>query len=98
MNDARGNTGGPEALAEELERQKQYFESLLEIRPAAVIPTDLDETITSWPPEAERLFGYARDEAVGRNLDGLIAGREDLRADAERVTKEAAIAGRFHGV
>jgi PAS domain S-box-containing protein len=83
---------------EELERQRQYFESLLEISPVAIITTDLDAAITSWNPEAERLFGYTREEAVGRNLDGLIAGRADLRADAERVKMEAATAGRFHGV
>ncbi|MGZ8687355.1 MAG: PAS domain S-box protein, partial [Gaiellaceae bacterium] len=83
---------------EELERQRQFFESLLEISPVAIITTELDATVTSWNPQAERLFGYTRDEAVGQNLDGLIAAREDLRADAERVQAEAAQAGRFQGV
>ncbi len=83
---------------EELERQRQFFESLLEISPVAIITTELDATVTSWNPQAERVFGYTRDEAVGRNLDGLIAGPENLRADAERIQVEAATAGRFQGI
>jgi PAS domain S-box-containing protein len=86
------------AATPELERQRQFFESLLEISPVAIITTDRDAVVTSWNPQAERLFGYARDEALGQKLDDLIAAREDLHEDAGRITREALATGRFQGI
>jgi PAS domain S-box-containing protein len=56
---------------EQLERQKGYFESLLEISPVAIVTTDADDVVSSWNPAAERLFGHARREALGRTIDDL---------------------------
>jgi PAS domain S-box-containing protein len=98
MKAADRDTAGRNGLADELERQKRYFESLLEISPVAVVTTDLDTTVTSWNPEAERLFGYARDEAVGRRVDDLIAGSDELRAEAAAFVTETRRTGRFHTV
>jgi PAS domain S-box-containing protein len=85
-------------LADELERQKQYYESLLEISPVAIVTTDLETRVTTWNPEAERLFGYTRDEAVGRRVDDLIAGSDDLRAEAAAFVSETTRTGRFRAV
>jgi PAS domain S-box-containing protein len=71
----------------DVHRQKQYFESLLEISPTAIITVDLEDSVTSWNPAAEKLFGYTREEAVGRNVDGLIAASPDLRAEAREVNR-----------
>jgi PAS domain S-box-containing protein len=95
VRSADPDAAGREGLAEELERQKQYFESLLEISPVAIVTTDLDTTVTSWNPEAERLFGYTREEAIGRPVDDLIANSEDLRAEAAAFVSETTRAGRF---
>jgi PAS domain S-box-containing protein len=73
--------------AEELRRQKGYFESLLEISPVAIVTTDLEDAVTSWNPAAERLFGYARSEALGRRIDDLVADSPELRAEAASVTR-----------
>jgi PAS domain S-box-containing protein len=82
---------------EELRRQKQYVESLVEINPTAIVTVDRDGNVTSWNLAAEELFGYSRDEAIGRNLDHLVIGREDLRREA--VSYEQVLrAGRFHTV
>jgi PAS domain S-box-containing protein len=74
----------------ELQEQKRYFESLLEISPAAIVITDLDSKIVSWNPAAERLFGYTADEAVGRKTDDLVATRPDMHEQAKAYTEAAA--------
>ncbi|TAM56438.1 MAG: diguanylate cyclase [Acidobacteria bacterium] len=38
-----------------------------------IIVIDNDGNITSWNEASERMFGYSRDEAMGRNLHELIA-------------------------
>jgi PAS domain S-box-containing protein len=81
----------------ELQQQKQYYESLLESSPSAIVTVDLDATVRSWNPAAERLFGYTREEAVGQNIDDLVAGRGDLRAEAEDLNREGAL-GAIHVV
>jgi PAS domain S-box-containing protein len=85
-------------VTEELERQRRYFESLLEISPVAIVTTDLAKTVTTWNPEAERLFGYTRDEALGRKIDDLLARSDDLRNEAERFVTETSRTGRFSTV
>ena len=85
-----GETVGSYAIYHDLSdvhRQKQYFESLLEISPTAIITVGLDDKVTSWNPAAEKLFGYTREEAVGRDIDDLIAASDDLRAEAREVNR-----------
>src|SRR5512132_1578554 len=81
---------------EQLRRQRQYFESLVKINPTAVVTVDRDGVVTSWNLAAEELFGYSRDEAIGRNLDDLVVGH-DLRRQGVSYD-EALRAGRFHTV
>jgi PAS domain S-box-containing protein len=71
----------------DVHRQKQYFESLLEISPSAIVTVGLDDKVTSWNPAAEKLFGYTREEAVGRNVDDLIAASPDLKNEAREVNR-----------
>ena len=83
---------------EELATQKRYFESLLEISPVAIVTTDLEDVVTSWNPAAERLFGYARREALGREIDDLVATTAELRAEAAAVSRNALAEGRVHAL
>jgi PAS domain S-box-containing protein len=73
----------------DLNRQRRFLESLLEVSPEAIVTTDMDDTVRSWNPAAERLFGYTAEEAVGQNIDDLVANREDLREEAEALDWEA---------
>jgi PAS domain S-box-containing protein len=82
---------------EQLRRQKRYVESLVEINPTAIVTVDRNGSVTSWNLAAEDLFGYSREEAIGRKLDDLVTARKDLRGAA--VTYEEVLrAGRFHAV
>src|SRR5207248_5307891 len=80
-------------LFAEVERQRQYLESLAAISPAAVVVMDSDERVTDWNPAAEELFGYSAEEALGRSVDELVFGDDD-RGEGREVTQEAMRAGR----
>ncbi|HKD93274.1 MAG TPA: GAF domain-containing protein [Gaiellaceae bacterium] len=80
-------------LFSEIERQKQYFEMLVEVSPAAVVVMDGDERVTGWNPAAATLFGYTSDEAIGRTIDELVVP-DDLKAESRDVTVEALGEGR----
>ncbi|HEX8099618.1 MAG TPA: PAS domain S-box protein, partial [Actinomycetota bacterium] len=82
----------------DIQRQKRYYESLLETSPTAIITVDMTGTVTSWNPAAERLLGYSRDEALGRDVDELVANRPDLQEEAARITEEASAGKQLHYV
>jgi PAS domain S-box-containing protein len=71
-----------EKIQEEISRQKEYYEALLVNNPVAIVAADLANEIISWNPMAEKLFGYAEEEVVGKNIDEFVSHHEDLRAEA----------------
>jgi PAS domain S-box-containing protein len=69
-------------------QQREYFETLVENSPVAIVTLDREEQIVSCNPAFERLFGYTKQEAVGSNLDALIT-TEATRSEAKEYTREA---------
>jgi PAS domain S-box-containing protein len=57
-----------------------FAADLLDQVPAAVTASDLDGTITHWNQSAERLFGWLRDEALGRDFRELLVPPTDVEA------------------
>ena len=82
----------------EVDRQKQYFELLVEVSPVAVLTMDPDERVSAWNPAATRLFGYPAGEAIGRHIDELILRTEELRGEGHDVAREARETGRAQRV
>src|SRR5579862_3655175 len=80
-------------LFTEVERQREYSASLIEISPAAVIVMDRAEIVTEWNPAAAELFGWSPEEAVGRKIDDLVFG-DGPRDEGREVTQEAIASGR----
>jgi PAS domain S-box-containing protein len=80
----------------ELLRRRQYLESLLELSPTAIVTTDLQGNVSSWNPAAESLFGYTRQEAIGCDIDDLVARSDEVRAEAVDAGRQAAKGGRVH--
>jgi PAS domain S-box-containing protein len=80
-------------LFAEVERQRQYLESLVAISPTAIVVMDADERVTDWNPAAAELFGYEAEEALGRHVDELVFGDTD-RDEGREITREAMAAGR----
>ena len=73
----------------ELQAQKEYFGSLTDVSPTAVVIIDTHGIVTRWNPAAEQLFGYTAAEALGRHIDDLVAPDPGLRDEALEITREA---------
>jgi PAS domain S-box-containing protein len=56
-------------------RPELIAEALLSTRSDAVIAADRDGIIRFWNPGAERIFGHAAADAIGRSLDLIIPER-----------------------
>ncbi|MBI5653802.1 MAG: GAF domain-containing protein [Chloroflexi bacterium] len=69
-------------LYQTTQSHKQYFEALVQNSPVAIVTIDLGTRVTEWNPAAERLFGYTRAEAIGNDIDDLVAREETLHAEA----------------
>src|SRR5439155_17093174 len=72
----------------ELQRQRRYHEALLDVSPTAIVTLDKEGRITSWNPAAERMFGFTPEEAIGKEIDDLVARSEEIREEAFRITME----------
>jgi PAS domain S-box-containing protein len=51
---------------------------LLEQVKAGVIATDLEGTVVHWNDYAEKLYGWSREEALGRNVAELVVGPAEV--------------------
>ena len=71
---------------EEVKRQEQYFKTLVDSNPIAVVILDLDHCIIGCNPAFEELFGFPIAEVLGEDLDDLIVP-EDERQHAKQYTQ-----------
>ena len=83
-------------LFQEIGRQKQYFESLVDISPVAVVTMDRDEVVSGWNPAAEHLFGYSAQDAIGRTIDSLVIRSSEYADEGQAIVREALEQGRAH--
>jgi PAS domain-containing protein len=60
-----------------IEAEVRFQEHLLDQVEVAVIATDVHGTITHWNAHAARLYGWSREEALGRSVGDLTVGVHD---------------------
>jgi PAS domain S-box-containing protein len=68
---------------------RQRLAAIVESSDDAILSTDLDATITSWNPGAERLYGWPAEQVEGRPLSVLAppGGADAISAALERVLR-----------
>jgi two-component system cell cycle sensor histidine kinase/response regulator CckA len=72
----------------EVQKRQVYLESVLHNAPEAIVTLDASNQVLEWNPGAEQIFGYTREETVGKNIDDLIAGPE-VYQEATALTRKA---------
>jgi two-component system, cell cycle sensor histidine kinase and response regulator CckA len=102
MADITGRKRAEESLQTAHEALRQANEALATIihaSPLAIFAFDLEGNVTSWNPAAERMFGWSREEALGRRLplvedrdlavfqDRIERGKRGLRMNGLEVTQ-----------
>ncbi len=80
------------------QQQKQYFESLVRNSPTAIITVDMDNRVVDWNPAAEILYGYTLEEAVGKDIDQLVARSGDLHDQAIQYSRQSTAGEQFHAI
>ncbi|GMV82291.1 MAG: hypothetical protein AMXMBFR7_34750 [Planctomycetota bacterium] len=74
--------------------RRDFLEYLVDSCQDAIVGKDLDGTIVSWNAAAERLYGYAREEALGRHISFMVPGelRDEIAVNVERIRRGQAVA------
>ena len=62
----------------EMAKRQRYLESVLRNAPNAIITVDPAQNVLEWNPGAEAMFGYMREEALGKHIDDMLAGPENM--------------------
>ncbi|MGW1418937.1 PAS domain S-box protein [Bradyrhizobium manausense] len=78
--------------AESLRESEQLARNIVETALDAFVQTDERSTILNWSSRAEELFGWRRDEALGKNAVDMIVAeseRERVRAGLARFLESA---------
>jgi PAS domain S-box-containing protein len=68
---------------EELRIEKTYFESLFNSAPEAIVLHDDNDIVVNINDEFTRMFGYSREEAIGKPINDLVASEEFKEHAAE---------------
>ena len=58
-----------------LQASEYRFRAIAELTPDAIVIADVHEHIVFWNRGSEQMFGYMRDEVMGRHIDFLLAER-----------------------
>src|ERR671914_2689105 len=67
----------------EAKQQEERLQALIDSSPVALVEFGMDTRIRLWNPAAERIFGWSREEMLGRG--GLPMAPPERRAESEEL-------------
>ncbi|HEV2112520.1 MAG TPA: PAS domain S-box protein [Terriglobales bacterium] len=74
------------------QREQMLLHAILNNQQISVISTGPDGMIQSFNPGAEALLGYKAEEVIGKVTPEIIHDPEEVKQQAERITKEFGVA------
>jgi len=77
-----------EKAENELEKRKIYLETVFSNVPNAIVTIDDESRITGWNSGAEKIFGWTKEEVLGKDVDDVVI-KHELREEAARLSKVA---------
>ncbi|KPK91497.1 hypothetical protein AMJ80_07300 [bacterium SM23_31] len=80
-------------LEQEIRSQERYLSSVVDYSMDAIIGLDLNDNIVSWNKGAENIFGYTKEEVIGKNLDILFTPEAKKSGELKRINEELNKAG-----
>jgi PAS domain S-box-containing protein len=66
-----------EQAEQELRETTRLLESIVESAPVAIVTSDREGIVTRWNPAAEAMFGWGRDDVLGRAPPHFVPGDAD---------------------
>jgi two-component system cell cycle sensor histidine kinase/response regulator CckA len=79
----------------ERRRSEEMLQSLVKAAPLAVIGLDLEGRVNLWNPAAEQIFGWQREETLGRPLPFIAEGNQsEFRRNLEEALRGEEVVGR----
>jgi PAS domain S-box-containing protein len=101
VKDAAGRVVGASKVARDITERKQVEQALaerarlLDLSNDAIFVRDAADRVTYWNQSASELYGYSREEAVGRVSHELL--RSEFREPLERITEQLQQDNRWSG-
>ncbi|MEA5575603.1 PAS domain S-box protein [Anabaena sp. UHCC 0451] len=94
-------SGIAEDITEQKQKEQQIYEqaALLDIATDAIFVRDFQTEILFWSQGAERIYGWEKDEAVGKNLKDIFSSETTSQAEAtalKTVVKSGTWQGELH--
>jgi PAS domain S-box-containing protein len=92
VRDGSGTIVGASSIKRDISERKRALETasrlaaIVESSDDAVISKSLDGTVLTWNPAAERMYGFQREEMIGRTIYDLIP--DELKAEEQRILEQ----------
>ena len=82
-------------MTQDLRESEQRFRSIVEFAEDAIITISPSKSVTSWNQGATKVFGYSESEALGSDIDELIA-KDEVEEEANELSHKVLSGKNIH--
>jgi PAS domain S-box-containing protein len=86
------------SLYNEVIQTKEYLEGVIENSADAIITTDLNGIVSSWNKGAENIYGFTKDEVIGKFLPFVVEGLIDPEWENNKRIREGEVIKRVEAI